>query len=58
MANIKKYKISKARAGIYEDNEEDICCSECSELLDENTAYTCQKCSTEFCKEHILNHKC
>lgn len=64
MQNKKKEKIklemaiSKVRARIYEEDNEDIYCWECSDILEPEEAYTCPDCNNEFCKLHIKKHSC
>jgi hypothetical protein len=50
--------ISKIREEVYERKGEEIRCYECSEILEPEEAFTCDKCSTDFCAEHIHNHEC
>lgn len=50
--------LSKSRGAMYEQTGEDIDCYECNETLEPEEAYTCKDCSTDFCKNHIHNHKC
>ena len=50
--------ISAEREQIYAEDEEDIQCPECMEILEPKEAFTCEECSQDFCAEHIKNHKC
>lgn len=50
--------ISEVREQIYIDENEDIYCYSCSDLLDPETAFTCEECQQDFCEECINNHEC
>ena len=50
--------ISEDRKKMYESDDEDIYCLECSDMLVAEEAFTCKNCSTDFCKLHIKTHDC